>query len=384
MPNNALKIGILGFGAMGKAHAYAITNLPYFYSTLPFSASIAGVCASTPERTQARVAPFGLPAASSEDSLINDPNIDIIDICTPNRFHYASIKKALAAGKHVLCEKPLGMTEQEGAELAELAAKSGRVCRVVFNNRFIPAIMRAKQLIEEGRLGRILSFHAAYLHNSCLDPAKPAGWKQNADICGGGVLYDLGSHVIDLIIHLCGPVSAVSGMAQIGFTERTGMNGENWQTNADEAFYLMAELACGAHGTMTLSKLSIGANDDLTLDIRGTQGAIRFSLMEPSFLEFYDAASPDQPIGGLRGFTRIECVGRTPAPGGAFPSPKAPVGWLRGHIGSMYAFLDAVHRGDTQSGPTFAQGAEINRIMAAAYRSAECGQRIVLREEDCL
>ncbi len=376
MNKQTLRIGMLGFGAMGKAHAYAVTNLPYFYGDLPFTAAIAGVATSSPERAAAKVSPYGF-APTTEEALLADPTIDIIDICTPNIYHADAIKRALAAGKHVLCEKPLGISAAEGAELAALAEASGKVCRVVFNNRFIPAVMRAKQLIDEGRLGRILSFHAAYLHNSCCDPAKPAGWKQNADICGGGVLFDLGSHVIDMVRHLCGEFAAVSGMAQIGFADRAGMDGQPWQTNADEAFYLMAELACGARGTIVASKLSTGASDDLTFDIRGTLGALRFSMMEPSWLEFYDATAPGEPIGGVRGYTRIECVGRTPAPGGMFPSPKASIGWLRGHVGSMYAFLDAVACGGTAS-PTFADGAAINAIMEAAYASAASGQRVVL------
>lgn len=376
MNKQTLRIGMLGFGAMGKAHAYAVTNLPYFYGDLPFTAAIAGVATSSPERAAARVAPYGL-TPTTEEALLADPTIDIIDICTPNIYHADAVRRALEAGKHVLCEKPLGISAAEGAELADLAANSGKVCRVVFNNRFIPAVMRAKQLIDEGRLGRILSFHAAYLHNSCCDPAKPAGWKQNADICGGGVLFDLGSHVIDMVRHLCGEFSAVTGMAQIGFADRAGMDGQPWQTNADEAFYLMAELSCGARGTIVASKLSTGASDDLTFDIRGTKGAIRFSLMEPSWLDFYDATAPGDPIGGTRGYTRIECVGRTPAPGGSFPSPKASVGWLRGHVGSMYAFLDAVACGGTDS-PTFDDGAVINAIMEAAYASAASGQRVSL------
>lgn len=377
MSNQHLRIGMLGFGSMGKTHAYAVANLPFFYGALPFTAEIAGVCTSSPAHTAEKIAPYRLRAID-EDTLINDPAIDIIDICTPNRFHYAAVKKALAAGKHVLCEKPLGISAAESDELAALAAASGKVCRVVFNNRFLPAIIRAKQLIDEGRLGRLLTVEAAYRHNSCCDPEKPAGWKQNADICGGGVLFDLGSHVIDLVSHLCGPITAVTGMAQIGFPNRTGSDGSPWQTNADEAFYLLAELACGARGTIVASKLSTGANDDLTLDIRGTAGALRFSLMEPNYLEFYDTASPGDPVGGLRGYTRIECVGRTPAPGGTFPSPKAAVGWLRGHVGSMYAFLDAVSRGDRTGGPDFADGAQVSRVMEAAYRSAEAGCRIVL------
>ena len=222
MQNNTLKIGMLGFGAMGKAHAYAVTNLPYFYGALPFSAVIAGVCTSSPDRARAAVTPYGLTAVAHEDELIANPDIDIIDICTPNRLQYASICKALETGKHILCEKPLGISAEEGAELAAMAQASGKVCRVVFNNRFIPAVMRAKQLIDEGAIGDVLSFHAAYLHNSCLDPNKAAGWKQSGEY-GAGVLRDLGSHIIDLIYYLCGDFDSVYARKQIAFPERFGV-----------------------------------------------------------------------------------------------------------------------------------------------------------------
>ena len=376
MNKQTLRIGMLGFGAMGKAHAYAVTNLPYFYGDLPFTAAIAGVATSSPERAAARVAPYGL-TPTTEEALLADPTIDIIDICTPNIYHADAVRRALAAGKHVLCEKPLGISAAEGAELADLAANSGKVCRVVFNNRFIPAVMRAKQLIDEGRLGRILSFHAAYLHNSCCDPAKPAGWKQNADICGGGVLFDLGSHVIDMVRHLCGEFSAVTGMAQIGFADRAGMDGQPWQTNADEAFYMICGTRDGAMGTVTVSKLTQGANDELSFSVNGELGSLSFSLMDPNYLNFYDATVEGSPIGGVRGQTRIECVGRYPSPATGFPTPKAPVGWLRGHIGSMAAYLTAVYE-DRPASPSFADGAYVQSVMEAAQQSAETRREVSL------
>lgn len=365
-----LQIGLLGFGAMGKVHAYCVHNLHYYYQSLPFSASVAGVCTTTAEHSRAVAAEYGFPIATEdEDRLINDPDIDIIDICTPNLYHYATIKKALAAGKHVYCEKPLCVTEEQAAELALLAEQSGKICTVVFNNRHLAPILRAAELIREGRLGRILSFSAEYLHNSCTDVARPAGWKQDRTICGGGVLFDLGSHVIDLIYSLCGEFESVYGVPQIAFAQRTGMDGHTWNTNADEAFYMLCRLRSGAVGTVTVSKLIHGANDDLKLSVHGEKGSLQFSLMQPNFLYFYDATERPSVLGGNTGYQAIECVGRYPAPGGAFPAPKAPSGWLRGHVGSMYSFLNSVYTGK-QAAPDFYDGAHVQAVMAAAYRSA--------------
>ncbi|MBO5326508.1 MAG: hypothetical protein J6A84_00125, partial [Clostridia bacterium] len=131
----------------------------------------------------------------------------------------------------------------------------------------------------------------------------------------------------------------------------------------------LAETEDGAKGTITASKLAVGTNDDLGFAIYGTNGALRFSLMDPSFLEFYDNQAEHTPYGGLGGFTHIECVGRYPDPAGAFPSPKAAQGWLRGHVMSMYDFLNAVYTGK-QNAPSFADGAYVQRVMEAAMLSA--------------
>ena len=364
-----IKIGLLGFGAMGKVHSYAVNNLKFYYSELPFSAEIAGVCTTSIEKSRSVCEQYGFDVATvNEDDLINDPHIDVIDICTPNIFHYDTLKKAIAAGKHVYCEKPLCVSAAQAEEICAISKDKGLICNIVFNNRFIAPILRARQLVDEGRIGRVLSFSAEYLHNSCTDVQRPAGWKQDRDICGGGVLFDLGSHAIDLIYLLCGEFESVSGTSQIGFDKRLGRDGSAWQTNADEAFYMTARLASGAVGTISVSKLINGANDDFNVAIYGEKGSIKFSLMQPNFLYFYDATGKPDALGGNCGYTAIECVGRYPTPGGGFPAPKAPSSWIRGHVESMYCFLNSVYTGIPHS-PTFEDALHVQRVMEAAYAS---------------
>ncbi len=358
-----LRIGLIGFGSMGRTHTWAVRNLPFFFGELSFRAVTEGVCTTSPEKSRRVAEEFGIPIATAdEDVLIGNPDIDVIDVCTPNNCHFRTVKKALAAGKHVLCEKPLCLTREEADELAALEAAYGRTCGMVFNNRWLAPVMRAKQLLDEGRLGDLVSYHAVYRHNSCLDPARRAGWKQNRDICGGGTLFDLGSHVIDLMSWLCGRMIRVAGHAQIVCPTHLDRNGNEWRTNADEAFYMNAETADGVFGTMEFSKVTVGANDDLSFEIFGRSGALKFSLMEPDWLYFYDATLPDAPLGGSKGYTRIECVGRYPNM--IFPSPKAPTGWLYGHLYSMYAFLSAVAENRPFS-PSLSDGAEVQRVISA-------------------
>jgi predicted dehydrogenase len=158
----------------------------------------------------------------------------------------------------------------------------------------------------------------------------------------------------------------VSGMSQIAYPVRTGRDGGVWQTNADESFYLLGKTDAGACGTIAVGKLQPGANDDLSFEIWGEKGALKFSLMEPNWLYYYDNTAADAPIGGLRGFTRLECIGRYP--GLVFPSVKAPAGWLYGHLASMHAFLSAAASG-TPFSPTLQDGLYVQRVMEAAYAS---------------
>ena len=369
-----LYIGLLGFGAMGKTHLYSIRNLPFFYGSLPFCATVSGVCTTSEEKSLRMAEEYGIPIATADPyELINHPEIDVIDICTPNVCHLDAIKAAIKAGKHVLCEKPLCISPEEAKEILALPRAKEQICGMVFNNRWLSATMRAKELIESGRLGRILSFHAEYLHSSATDTKKAAGWKQDREICGGGVLFDLGSHVIDLMTFLCGRFARVGGMSQIAYPTRAGRNGQAWETNADEAFYMLCQTEDGAHGTIQVGKLQIGTNDELNFSIYGEKGALRFSLMDPNYLEFYSTETPEAPLGGDRGFTRIECVGRYPQM--TFPSPKAATGWLYGHVSSMHAYLSAVATRQPFA-PSLEDGAYVQAVMDAAYRSAESGSAL--------
>ena len=374
-----LRIGLVGIGFMGKTHLWSVRNLPFFYKTeeLGFEAEVVAVCASTPERARDFAAQYGIPrAVASVQEILDASDIDVVDICTPNPLHYEVAKAAILAGKSVLCEKPLTVTAAEALELATLAEERGIICGTVFNNRFLAPVTRAKQLIDEGRLGRILSFDFSYKHNSCIDPDRRVGWKQTAEN-GGGTWYDLGPHAVDLCLYLCGGLSFVLGRSQIAYPTHLKTDGTPWATNADEAFYLIAGTEEGAMGTITVSKLTQGANDELTFSIHGEKGSLSFSLMDPNYLSFYDATALGSPLGGVRGYTRIECVGRYPSPASGFPAIKAPQGWLRGHIGCMQSFLSAVARG-IPCFPSFADGACVQAILESAVESDRTGREVRL------
>ena len=361
-------IGIAGFGNMGRTHAFSAESLKFFYDC-GFEPYIAGISASTEESAAKYAERYSYPRAFSDfEELISCDEVDVVDICTPNVYHYSQLLKAIDAGKNIYCEKPLTVTYEEALDIAERSEKVGIIGGVVFNTRFLLPVIRAKEIIESGRLGNIISFDVKFLHSSAMDTSR-TGWKQDKTVCGGGVLFDLGSHAVDLVRYLCGDFSSVFGRSQIAFPERTSYRGESgWKTNADEAFYLACTLKNGAEGNITVGKIFSGTNDDFSFEIYGTEGHVSFSLMEPNWLYYYDSKAENT----VRGVTRIECVGRYPAPATGFPGQKAPVGWIRGHIGSMFNYLSHVCEGVAPS-PSFRDAAEVQKILEVSYKSAERG-----------
>lgn len=374
-----LNIGLLGYGHMGKTHAYCLSVLPFYAPAIGTRVRLHGLCTSRPDTARSAADALGVVRTYADpDELIRDPEIDVVDVCTPNRFHYEALEAAVRNGKHIYCEKPLCFDSERADAIAgqTLFSKYGRTCGIVFHNRYFPAVRLAKQYLTEGRLGRILQFRFDYLHNSCIFPEKPAGWKQDASVCGGGVLFDLGSHMLDLLSYLLGPLDTLFAKEQIAFPVRTGRDGQSWAVNADEASYLMITLKSGAVGTLTVSKISAGTEDDLSFSVYGEKGALRWSLTDMDYLEYCEETGSAD----YHGFKKIACNGRYAGDGPDFPSAKAPAGWLRAHVGCYASFLDAV-LGGRAACPSFEQGAYVQYLLARAQESARTNREVGIDRE---
>ena len=214
-------VAVVGTGFMGRTHSLCADGIRFYYDA-PFSVRLHTVCGHTHEKTEAFARRIGFARWTTDfDSVLND-DIDVVDICTPNPWHYPQAKAAILAGKSVYCDKPLCVTAAEAYELADLAAKRGVICQVAFQHRFWPAVMRAKALVESGGIGDILEFRGAFLHSSLLSADKPYAWRYAPVSEGGGVLNDLGSHIIDLTAFLAGDVSEISSLTQTLHRERSG------------------------------------------------------------------------------------------------------------------------------------------------------------------
>jgi predicted dehydrogenase len=370
-------VGILGFGMIGKVHAYGYLNLPLFYDPAPLQARITHVVTSRAETAEKARQTVGAEVAATDYRAVTEnPGIDIVHICTPNHVHLEALLSAIAHGKYIYCDKPLVANMAEAEKVRPALAGYRGTAQMTFQNRFFPATMRAKQLVEEGRLGRILSFRACYLHGGNVNPATPRKWRLSA-AAGGGVIADLASHVFDLLDWLIGPFQAVTAATQIAYPERPSPTdpAQRLPVDVEDTVTLLAKMQSGALGTIEATKLATGTEDELRLEIHGSSGAMRFNLMDPHHLELHDATVAEQPLGGLRGWNRINAGQRYSPPATAFPNPKSAIGWVRSHVACLENFLQAVAKGQPAE-PGLHQGIRIQHLMECARQSARDGRWI--------
>jgi predicted dehydrogenase len=364
-------VGILGFGFIGKVHAYGYLNLPLFYDPVPLRARVTHVVTSRRETAEKARQTIGADVAATDYRAVTEnPAIDVVHVCTPNHLHKEALLSAMRHQKHIYCDKPLVATMDEAEEIRAAVAGYRGTAQMTFQNRFFPATMRAKQLIEAGALGRVLGFRVCYLHGGSANPAAPRNWKFTA-AAGGGVIGDLGSHVLDLVDWLIGPLGSVMAATQIAYPERPSP-ADPMQTlpvDVEDCVMLLARLQSGALGTIEATKIATGTEDEIRVEIHGSRGAMRYNGMDPHHLELHDASAPDQPLGGLRGWNRIDAGQRYPRPAAGFPSPKAAIGWVRSHVACLANFLEAVAQGRPAE-PGLEQGIRVQHLMDCVRQSA--------------
>ena len=254
------RVGILGFGMIGKVHAYGYATLPFYYDPPPLSARITHVVTSRAETAEKARRLIGADVAATDFRAVTEnPDVDIVHVCTPNDRHCEALLSAIAHQKHIYCDKPLVATWDEARQVAAALESYRGTAQMTFQNRFFPATLRAKQLLDEGRLGRVLQFRAAYLHAGSADPNAPARWKLSA-AAGGGVIADLASHVLDLVDHLAGPIEAVMAETHTAYAQRPSPEDPSRMVpiDAEDCVLILARLQSGAPGTIEATKIASG------------------------------------------------------------------------------------------------------------------------------
>lgn len=368
-------VGVVGYGFIGKVHAWAQRAIPLMYDA-PFRTRLVGVCTATPASGAKAMDQAGFAFATTDPAeLLARDDIQVVHCCTPNDAHAAFLRDALAAGKHIYCDKPLTatLTDAEAITAAARTLPPDRIHRMTFHYRFAPATLRAKQLVDEGFLGEIYHFRGQYLHAGYIDPQRPRTWRLQMARSGGGAVMDLGVHIFDLVRWLVGEFDTVSAQLINRIPERPDIKtGEPAPVDVDDIAIAQVRTKSGAVGVIEASRLATGVQDGLRFEIHGSKGALSFDLMEPDWLTVYDATIPEAPLGGRRGPQRIECVARYPRPY-SFGVTKNPLGWPQLHCHALFDFMSAITAGKDTTGPTFADGLAANRFVDACQRSAASG-----------
>lgn len=290
-----LNVGLVGAGFMGKAHSIGYSDMPKYFWPAPAVPVLKTICDIVPEIAADAKERFGFEKCCTDwRDIVNDPEIDVVSICTPNNVHAEIAIAALNAGKHVLCEKPIASTLEDAkamAEAAKKAAQKGIIAMNAYQYRRVPAIDLAKKFIDEGSIGKILNVRCTYLQSWSADPASPLSWRFQKDIAGAGTLGDIASHVIDIAQYLAGDIEAVTGMMQTYITERPvqeggtdllgtvklGADAKRKAVDVDDEDSFLVKFKNGAVGSIEATRNAWGRNNFITVELHGTLGSLYFN-----------------------------------------------------------------------------------------------------------
>ena len=378
-----LNVGMIGGGFMGKAHALAYAGMPMFFwpaPAIPVRHMIADVSLELAEDARER---FGFArAARNWREVVESPEIDIVDIVTPNDSHAEIAIAAARAGKHIICEKPLARTAEEAKTMWDAVRGTKSIHMVAFNYRHTPAVALARKMIEEGRIGSILNFRGTYLQDWSANPDGPLSWRFQKKIAGSGSVGDIGTHVIDLARYLVGDIAAVSAITKTYVTERPQQNSgldrlgaagritgvPKAAVDVDDEMLTLVRFVSGAVGSIEATRNAYGRNNYLTFEIHGTTGSICFNYERRDELQVMFANDPADS----RGFRTIYTGPAHPFGDGLWPIPALGIGYGETKIIEAYLFCKAIMSGELPS-PNFEDGWKVEAVADAILASGEHG-----------
>jgi predicted dehydrogenase len=377
-----LGVGMVGYAFMGAVHSQAWRTAGRFFD-LPLAPAMTALCGRDQAAATAAAAKMGWASVETDwKQLVTRDDVQLVDVCTPGDSHAEIAIAALEAGKHVLCEKPLANTvgEAEAMVAAAVAAEARGVrSMVAFNYRRVPAVALARQLVADGRIGTVRHVRAQYLQDWIVDPEFPLVWRLRKEKAGSGALGDIGAHIIDLAQYVAGsPITGVSGLMDTFVRERplpeasaglaaSGGSGTG-EVTVDDAALFLARFGSGAIGSFEATRFATGRKNAMRLEVNGSEGSLAFDFESMNELSFYDGR--EDP--GTAGFRRILVTE---------PShPYTKAWWPPGHgLGYEHTFTHEVVDLVTDIGsgrsprPSFADGLQVQRVLAAVEASAAGG-----------
>jgi predicted dehydrogenase len=361
---------MIGCGFMGRAHSNAWKRAGDFFD-LPRTPVLRAVCAREPRRLRAFADRWGYAGVEPDwRALVQRDDIDAIDICAPNHLHREMALAAAAAGKLILCEKPLAMNAEEGAEMVRAVEEAGVANMVWYNYRRVPAVTLARRLIDEGRLGRIFHYRALFLQDWTISPDLPQGgeglWRLEGDVAGSGVTGDLLAHCIDTALWLNGPIGCVSAMTETFVKERRhALRGAVEPVSIDDACAFLARFVNGSLGTFESTRYARGHKALYTFEINGEHASIAWDLHDLHRMSYFDHR--DDTL--VRGWRSVHVTDRDMPYMDRWWVPGLQIGYEHTFIHQVADFLAGLERGEPAR-PTFRDALATQRVCDAVLASA--------------
>lgn len=366
-----LNIGLVGYGFMGRTHSNAYKRVNDFFER-EYRPVLKAVCGRDAEKAEAFAAQWQYESVETDwQKLIARQDIDAIDICTPNNTHAEIAIAAAEAGKMVLCEKPLSMDPEEGERMVAAVEQAKVPNTVWYNYRRVPAVTLAKQLVQEGRLGRIFHYRAQFLQDWTIDADLPQGgaalWRLDVGAAGSGVTGDLLAHCIDTAIWLNGSIRDVTAMTETFVKERMhNLTGKVEKVGIDDACAFLCHFENGSLGLFESTRYARGHKALYTFEINGEHGSLRWDLHDLHRLEYFDHR--DESI--IRGWHDVHVTDGDMPYMDKWWVPGLQIGYEHTFVHQVADFLEDLAAGRATS-PTFAEALETQKVCQAVLSSAE-------------
>ncbi len=374
MAKKKLNIGMVGYGFMGRTHSNAFSQVGRFFD-LPYQPVLKTLCARDAEKAKAFAENWGYEGSVTDwRRLVDDKSIDLIDIASPNDTHMEIAIAAAQAGKMVMCEKPLGRSAAESRQMVA-AVEAAKVPNMVwYNYRRVPAVTLAKQMIDEGKLGRIFHYRAKFLQDWTISADLPQGgqglWRLDASVAGSGVTGDLLAHCIDTALWLNGGIDTVCGMTETFIKERHHtLTGKTEKVGIDDASLFLARFANGSLANFEATRYARGHKALYTFEINGEHASIGWDLHDLHRLQFYD----HRDVGRERGWRSIHITDGDHPYMNRWWVPGLQIGYEHSFIHQAADFLTGLASG-TPAAPTFRDALATDLVTDAVLKSANTGQ----------
>ena len=381
-----LNVGMIGYKFMGKAHSNAWKKAPYFFD-VPVEPVLKVVCGRHAGPLKAFADRWGWEEIETDwKKVIDREDIDIVDIGVPTHLHHEIALAAAKAGKHIFCEKPMAVSYDQAKEMFEAARENGITHYLNHNYRRCPAVRLAKQLIDDGKIGRIFHWRGAYLQSWIVDPQFPLTWHLQKETAGSGPHYDLNSHSVDLARYLVGEIKSVACMTTQFIPERPlpdeeaagtfkgATTGEGMgKVTVEDAAFMLVEFENGALGSFEATRFAPGRKNYNYFEIYGSQGSLIFDLERMNELKFFSNEDPEN----AQGFRTIIATEACHDYMENWWPPGHIIGYEHEFVHAVVDFLAAVENGATIE-PNFYDGMKEMQILDAGLKSAEDGRKLVL------